>query len=99
MINKMSISNKDTKEIGLIIAIDTAKSLSSLLTELLSKVLQSIALSVKKKETCLRSSYAAFKQHLEYNEIGSYNWIDGEQMVADIMNRENKHKFTGKEIQ
>ena len=101
-IDRVCESSKDAEARGLTSIIDTSKFLTSQLEFMLSNnrkipikiftdnvpVLESIASSTQTKNKYLRNSYAAFKQHLEFDEIESYNWIEGDRLIADIMTKE-----------
>ena len=51
-------------------------------------VLESIISSTQTKIKYLRNTYSAFKQHIEYDDVGFYNWLDRESMIVYIMTKD-----------
>ena len=66
-----------------------------LLTDL-CPLLESIGSSGQIEEKALRQSVAYLKQSLEDEEVMAYSWIQGEEILADILTKKgSKHEALG----
>ena len=61
-------------------------------------LLESIGSSGQIEEKSLRQSVAALKQNLEDGEIGSFAWIAGTEIVADVFTKQGSQREALDEI-
>ena len=64
----------------------------------LRPLLESIGSSGQIEEKALRQSVAYLKQSLEDKEVTAYSWIQGEEIVADILTKQGSKREVLDEI-
>ena len=54
--------------------------------------LESIASSKQVDRNLMRQHVYALQQHMENGEVQTFNWVQDEAMIADVLTKEMKHK-------
>ena len=105
VIRKVCVSPKAAETRALLRLMDDGVHMAKQLSQLLNvkmkvrlftdlhPLLESIGSSGQIEEKALRQSVAYLKQSLEDEEVMAYSWIQGEEIVADILTKQgSKHK-------
>ena len=101
-------SPKDSETINACLVCDKARHLANQMSDLLFgkggrripvviftnslRTLESIASLKQVDRNLMRQHVYALQQHMEHGEVQTFNWVQDEAMIADVLTKEMKHK-------